>query len=231
MKIRIPYLILNLFLFGCATPKLRTEVKDSYPDIWWQPVPEEQVAEWEIPPQTARRSEGEVVLSKRTELGKFSNLQAIEFDFEGEHYGSVEGLWQALKYPENNSDERSKGPDVVWPYTRAQVMKLAGFEAKKAGDAASANMKKLGIKWVTYKGKKLNYSGSDAETVEHYDLIVRACRAKLAADPGLVRLLQSTGDLKFMSDHKQKADSPPSYRYHEIYMKLRAEQSLNLKQL
>lgn len=224
MKYRIPYLILNLFLFGCATSKIHTNAKDSFPDVWWQPVPEAQVAEWEIPPQSARREASEVVLSKRTELGRFSNLQAIEFDFEGEHYGSVEGLWQALKYPEDKNDERHQGPGVIWPFSRAQVMKMSGFEAKKAGDAASANMKKLGIKWVTYKGKKLNYSGSDAETSEHYDLIVRACRAKLAADPTLVRLLLNTGDLKFLSDHKQRADSPPAYRYHEIYMKLRSEQ-------
>lgn len=224
MKFRLPYLILNLFLFGCASPKLRTAVNDTYPDIWWQAVPEAQVAEWEIPPQSARREASEVVLSKRTELGKFSNLQAIEFEFEGERYGSVEGLWQALKYPEDKNDERNRmAPDVVWPYTRAQVMKLSGFEAKKAGDAASANMKKLGIKWVTYKGKKLNYSGTAEETVEHYDLIVRACRAKLAADPALVSLLLGTGELKFLSDHKQKADSPPAYKYHEIYMKLRSE--------
>lgn len=222
MKFRLPYLILNLLLFGCASQdKMRSVVVDSYPDIWWQPVTE--VAEWEIPPQSARREAAEVVLSKRTELGKFSNLQAIEFYFEGEHYGSVEGLWQALKYPENADDERSKSPDVAWPYTRAQVMKLSGFEAKKAGDAASANMKKLGIKWVTYKGKKLNYSGSDEETAEHYDLILRACRAKLAAEPALVKLLLQTGNLKFLSDHKQKADSPPAYKYHEIYMKLRTE--------
>lgn len=203
---------------------MRSVVADSYPDIWWQPVTD--VAEWEIPPQSARREAAEVVLSKRTELGKFSNLQAIEFDFEGEHYGSVEGLWQALKYPENADDERSAGQGVVWPYTRAQVMKLSGFEAKKAGDVASANMKKLGIKWVTYKGKKLNYSGSDEETAEHYDLILRACRAKLAAEPDLVKLLLQTGNLKFLSDHKQKADSPPAYKYHEIYMKLRTEHQL-----
>ena len=222
MKFRIPCLILNLLLFGCASQdKIRSNVNDSYPDIWWQPITD--AAEWEIPPQSARREAAEVVLSKRTELGKFSNLQAVEFDFEGEHYGSVEGLWQALKYPEDKNDERSHGPDVVWPFTRAQVMKLSGFEAKKAGDVASANMKKLAIKWVTYKGKKLNYSGSDVETAEHYDLILRACRAKLAADPALVQLLLKTGNLNFLSDHKQKADSPPSYRYHEIYMKLRKE--------
>lgn len=224
MKLRIPYLILNLLLFGCASQeKVKTLVNYAYPDIWWQAVPESQVAEWEIPPQNAKREAAEVVLSKRTELGQFSNLQAIEFDFEGEHYGSVEGLWQALKYPEDKNDERSQGPDVVWPYTRAQVMKLSGFEAKKAGDVASANMKKLGIKWVTYKGKKLNYSGSAEETAEHYGLILRACRAKLAAAPAIQRLLLQTGNLKFLSDHKQKADSPSAYKYHEIYMKLRTE--------
>lgn len=224
MKFRISYFIFNIFLLGCASgSKMMEASNDGFPDIWWQALPKDQIADWEIPPQAAKRELSQVVLSKRNDLGRFSNLQAIEFDFEGEHYGSVEGLWQALKYPENANDERFKNPDVVWPFTREQVMKLSGFEAKKAGDIASANMKKLDIKWVTYKGRRLAYSGSDQETAQHYDLILRACRAKLAADPGLADLLRRTKDLKFMADHKQKPDSPPSYRYHDIYMKLRAE--------
>lgn len=222
MKIQLFYILLNILLFGCVSDnKTSSHVEDGFPDIWWHEVSRDQLADWEIPPQAADRTKSEVVLSKRNELGQFSNLQAAQFYLDGDLYASVEGLWQSLKYPENNHDERLKDSSVLWPYTREQVMKLTGFEAKKAGDAASSNMKKLKIKWVTYKGKKINYS--DKDIAQHYELIVRACRAKLDSNPHLVDLLRRTKDLKFMSDHRQKPDSPPAYRYHEIYMRLRDE--------
>jgi len=82
-------------------------------------------------------------------------------------------------------------------------------------------MKTLGIKWLTYKGQKMIYNGADAEA--HYELILRACRAKLEQNPELTQLLLSTKNLTFFADHKQAPDSLPSYKYHEIYMKLRSE--------
>ncbi|AGH95780.1 NADAR family protein [Pseudobdellovibrio exovorus] len=222
MKTRSPkqiLLILSILLAGCVSGG-HSQIKDGYPDVWWQAVPEAELPSWEIPPQAADRSKGEVILSKRNELGQFSNLPASEFSLDGLKYASVEGLWQSLKYPESATDERAR-KDLVWPYTRAEVRALSGFEAKKAGDLANANMKKLGIKWVTYKGRKIEYNGRDQEV--HYELILNACRAKLRDNPELVRLLLSTGDLTFLADHRQKADSPPAYFYHEIYMRLRAE--------
>lgn len=220
MKVQLLFVLLNILLFGCVTG-VSAKQSDGFPDIWWQAVPEDQIADWEIPPQAADRLKSEVVLSKRNELGQFSNLQAAFFYLDGDYYASIEALWQSMKFPENKDDERLKDPTVVWPYSREQVMKFSGFEAKKAGDLANRNMKKLGITWVTYKGKKIDYIGKD--TSEHYDLILRACRAKLAANPQLVDLLHRTKNLTFMSDHKQRPDSPPAYRYHEIYMKLRKE--------
>ena len=47
---------------------------DGFPNIWWKEVPADQLPGWEIPPQAADRAKGEVVLSKRNELGQFSNL-------------------------------------------------------------------------------------------------------------------------------------------------------------
>jgi predicted NAD-dependent protein-ADP-ribosyltransferase YbiA (DUF1768 family) len=213
-------LLFTILLSGCVSVG-QVASQDGFPDLWWQPVPLDQVASWEIPPQTADRSKGEVVLSKRNELGQFSNLQAAEFTLDGDTYGSVEGLWQGMKYPEGPDDERLKDKSVQWPFTRAQVMQMSGFEAKHAGDAANANMKKLGIRWITYKGQKLESNGKDANA--HYELILSACRAKLAQHPELKQLLLSTKNLTFMADHKQAPDSLPSYKYHEIYMKLRAE--------
>lgn len=198
-----------------------TQNTDGYPDAWWKPVPEDQIKDWEIPPQAANRAAGEVVLSKRTELGDFSNLGKGGFTLDGVQYASVEGLWQGMKYPEGPNDERLKDPTVKWPYTRAQVYAMTGFEAKEAGNLANANMKKLGIKWVTYFGEKIEYNGSGKQ--RHYDIILNASRAKIAFNTDLKKLLLSTGNLKFMPDHKQAADSSPAYFYHDIYMKIREE--------
>ncbi len=213
------YFFMSLLIAGCihASPA----PTDSYPDVWWQPVPESDLKGWEIPPQAADRSKGEVILSKRNELGQFSNLAAAPFVMDGVKYASVEGLWQGMKYPENANDERLKDPSVVWPYTREQVYAMSDFESKAAGDLANANMKKLGIKWITYKGKKVEYNGSGVQ--RHYQIILKASRAKIAQNPNLKKLLLSTGDLKFFPDHTQQPNPNPAYLYHEIYMKIRSE--------
>lgn len=220
MKIISTSLFICFLTLGCVSGQ-KAVSSDTFPDAWWAPVPPDQVAGWEVPPQAADRSKGEVVLSKRNELGQFSNLQKGEFYLDNQLYGSVEGLWQGMKYPETKDDERLKDPSVVWPYTRQQVYMMSGFEAKKAGDLANANMKKLGIKWLTYKGEKIEYVGKDYE--KHYEIILRASHAKLDADCHLTALLKSTGKLKFMADHKQSPDSRPAYKYHEIYQKIRDE--------
>lgn len=214
---------ISVFLFlGCihASANDVSIGADGYPNIWWQEVPVAQLPGWEIPPQSADRSKGEVVLSKRNELGQFSNLGSAGFTLDGDSYGSVEGLWQGMKYPETPSDERIKD-GVTWAFTRAQVMAMKGFDAKHAGDLANANMKQLGIKWLTYHGEKIIYNGADSE--KHYQLILRACRAKLEQNSDLKNLLLSTKNLTFMADHKQAPDSLPSYKYNDIYIKLRAE--------
>lgn len=208
---------------GCVHAQTDNSVSvgpDGFPNVWWKEVPADQLPGWEVPPQSADRTKGEVVLSKRNELGQFSNLGPAGFVLDGQEYGSVEGLWQGMKYPETKEDERNK-EGIQWAYTRAQVFAMKGFEAKKAGDLANANMKQLGIRWLTYQGRKIVYNGEDAPF--HYELILRACRAKLDQNPELTKLLLSTKNLTFMADHKQAPDSLPSYKYHEIYMKLRAE--------
>jgi len=212
--------LFSTLLSSCAFASLSSSPAGQYPDEWWKPVPADQVAGWEVPPQAADRSKNEVVLSKRNELGQFSNLGAVGFRLDGEYYASVEGLWQAMKYPESNQDERANS-SVTWAFTRQQVMMMTGFEAKHAGDLANANMKKLGIKWVTYKGEKIEYNGVGQS--RHYELILQACREKVAQNPKLKELLLSTAPLTFLADHKQAPDTLPSYRYNEIYFKIRGE--------
>lgn len=219
MKNLFKYVTLGLSLIGCTSTSVK--FNDGFPDSWWVEIPKDQLAWWEIPPQAADRAKGEVILSKRTELGQFSNFPKFPFTLDRVKYESLEGFWQSLKYPEGPNDERLKDKSIKWELTREQVRNLSAFEAKKAGDAASENMKKLNIKWVSYKGKKIDYVGGDNKA--HYDLIVRATRAKLEAHPELLALLKSTRNLKLLPDHEQKADAPASYRYYDIYMKIRDE--------
>ncbi len=206
------------FIMGCAS--LGTmDSGFSYPSEWWKPVPANELASWEIPPQAANPDKNEVILSKRTELGILSNLANTPFTLDGQEYASVEALWQSLKYPESAEDPRLQNPDVKWDLTREQVMKLSGFEAKHAGDAANDNMKKLGLTWVTYQGEKFEPKTSGAQ--KHYDLIYRASVAKVEQNSKVKAILIKTGNLKLLPDHVQAADATPAYKFFEIYMKIR----------
>jgi hypothetical protein len=55
--------------------------------------------EWEVLPQEA--GPGEVILSKRHELGLLSNFAPTPFTFRGRRYASLEGFWQMMLYPES----------------------------------------------------------------------------------------------------------------------------------
>src|SRR5258708_1080065 len=90
-----------------------------YPARWWTPIPMDQKASWEILPQAAKP--GEVILSKRNELGILSNFAATPFTFRGQRYASVEGFWQMMLYPEGPTDPRATAPGISWPHTRAEV--------------------------------------------------------------------------------------------------------------
>ena len=129
MKSQVWILLFGLLLRGAEAAEL------GYPSEWWAPVPTNEAALWEVLPQAA--GPGEVILSKRTELGILSNFAPTPFSLDGEKYASVEGFWQMLKYPEGPGDERLRDPTVVWPHARAEVAAMVGFEAKAAGAAAN----------------------------------------------------------------------------------------------
>ena len=188
----------------------------NYPAAWWKPVPREQAAPWEILPQDA--GPGEVILSKRNELGLLSNFAATPFKFHGKKYASLEGFWQAMKYPEDADDPRAK---AEWKYTREQVAQLTGFDAKRAGDVGSDNMKKLGIDWVSFEGKRFEYRPKIPG--EQYRLIVEATRAKVEQNPEVRRVLLATGTLVLKPDHRQEVDAVAAWRYYDILMLIRAE--------
>ena len=190
-----------------------------YPAHWWKPAPKEGAPAWEILPQEA--GPGEVILSKRNELGLLSNFAATPFTYHGERYASLEGFWQMMKYPESADDPRATFPGLKWPHTRDQVAQLSGFDAKRAGDLASENMSKMGIDWVSFEVERFEFR--PAKPGRHYQLIVEATRAKVNQNPEVKRVLLATGDLVLKPDHHQPADAPAAWRYYEILMTIRAE--------
>jgi predicted NAD-dependent protein-ADP-ribosyltransferase YbiA (DUF1768 family) len=191
----------------------------AYPAHWWTPVSKEGAPDWEILPQEAQP--GEVILSKRNELGRLSNFAATPFEFRGQRYASLEGFWQMMKYPEGPDDPRAKFSGLEWKLVRADVAQLTAFEAKRAGDIGSRNMQKMRIDWITFEGKQIPYKPS--EPGEHYRLIVEATRAKVGQNPDVRRVLLSTGDLKLRPDHHQEKDAPAAWRYYDILMQIRDE--------
>lgn len=215
-----------LFIMGCRSPRAADSsareliaARKNYPACWWADIPEEDAQEWEILPQEARP--GEVILSKRNELGLLSNFAATPFTFRGTRYASLEGFWQMMKYPENDADPRTVFPGRQWAHTRDQVAQMTGFEAKKAGALAEQNMEKMGISWVTFEGKQIEYR-SPAQG-EHYELIGAATREKVRQNHEVKKVLLSTGDLILKPDHHQRPDAPPAWRYYDILTRIRAE--------
>lgn len=207
--------------FVVAATAIQTEIKRDprYPAHWWTPISDPNKPDWEILPQEA--GPGEVILSKRHELGLLSNFAGTPFTFHGKQYASLEGFWQMMLYPEGPDDPRAKTPNIVWKYTREQVSQMMAFEAKSAGTLAEQNMQKIGIDWVTFEGKRIKYRS--ANPGEHYRLILQATRAKVAQNPQVKNVLLATGDLVLKPDHYGEKNAPPEWRYYEILMKIRKE--------
>ncbi len=173
--IRGSVLLLFGYLASSALAEKLIERDSKYPAHWWTPVARSSAPRWEILPQEA--GPGEVILTKRNELGLLSNFAATPFEFRGKKYASIEGFWQMMKYPEGPEDEREKAENLEWKHTRDEVAEMTAWQAKRAGDAADANMKKLGIDWVTFEGKQMEYR--PGAPGEHYNLIVEATHEKV----------------------------------------------------
>jgi hypothetical protein len=215
---RIALIMLSAAMIGCQ-PAPQPQPPVRYPSHWWAPVSKDGAPDWEILPQEA--APGEVILSKRHELGLLSNFAATPFNFRGKRYASLEGFWQMMKYPEGDDDPRAKFPDLKWEYTRERVAQLVSFDAKKSGTLAEENMKKMGITWVTFECKQMEYRS--AEPGDHYHLIVAATREKVRQNPEVKRVLLATGDLILMPDHHQGPNPPPAWRYYDILTEIRKQ--------
>lgn len=218
--------LLAIFLCGCGAPKRATHTsaelltaRAHYPAHWWTSVPTNGAPAWEILPQAA--GPGEVILSKRNELGLLSNFAATPFTFHGKRYASLEGFWQMMKFPEGSDDPRATFPGIQWPYTREQVAQLTSFDAKHAGDVGEKNMQAMDIDWVTFEGKQFAYKPTTPG--EHYRLIVEATREKVRQNPDVKKVLLATGDLILKPDHHQEPDAPAAWHYFDILMQIRTE--------
>ncbi|MEZ0230624.1 MAG: NADAR family protein [Planctomycetota bacterium] len=198
----------------------------AFPASWFAPLPaSEKAASWEITPDKA--GPGEVILSKRTELGCFSNFAATPFELDGKRYASIEGLWQSLYYPEGDDDPRAKLEG--WKHKRADVEQMTAFTAKRAGDDAKKILEKAGTVWMSYRGHRFEPRGSEEDRKYHLDLIARATRAKIDQNPAARDLLVKTGDLVLRPDHHPSKDATPAHYYFEILMKIRADLRTKLR--
>src|SRR5687768_4140812 len=97
--------ILVMISLACST------MRSEYPSHWWTPVPPSEAQWWEVLPQAA--APGEVILSKRNELGLLSNFAHTPFEFRGRRYQSIEGLWQMMLFPEGPDDPRAQFPGLT----------------------------------------------------------------------------------------------------------------------
>ena len=216
---RILILFCLLGSFGLSSGQQPGARDPRYPAHWWTPIDDPKKPDWEILPQEA--GPGEVILSKRHELGLLSNFAPTPFIFHRKRYASLEGFWQAMRYPEGPNDPRAKFPGLEWKYTRDQVAAMTAFAAKHAGDLAGANMREMGIDWVSFEGRRFPYR--PAKPGRHYRLIVAATWAKVRQNPEVRRVLLSTGDLILKPDHHQEPNAPAAWRYYEILMQIRGQ--------
>lgn len=197
--------------------RINCKPRDQFPPQWWAVISDPNAPAWEILPQAAGPCE--VILSKRNELGILSNFAPTPFIYRGIRYPSMEGFWQSMKYPEGPEDERFKDPSIVWPFKREQVSQMTAFEAKRAGDIGSENMKKLEIDWVSFEKEKLPYKPPTPG--RHYQIIKEAMWEKLQQNNQVRVTLLATEDLILKPDHPQSPKDPAAWRYYDIWMEFR----------
>jgi len=191
-----------------------------YPAEWWKPV-DGKTPGWEVLPQSAKP--GEVILSKRNELGIFSNLAHSPFILDGVQYASIEGLWQGMKYPDLTLAEDSRTAVTGWSASRAEVFMMSSWDSKSAGNAANQMYADHGFKLINYFDHWFIYTDGLEGSQFHLELITRAIRAKITQNPEIKALLLRTAGLKLRPDHLMSEKVFPSFKYHAIVEGIREE--------
>lgn len=217
MKKSIFILLFSLLFLSCAHGTNQT----NYPTDWWKEIPRSEASGWEILPQDAVN--GEVILSKRTELGVFSNLGHSPFVLDNVKYNSIEGLWQGMKYPDAELSGDIRFNEKNWPHKREDVYLMSGWDSKSAGDLANKIYKANNFSTINYKDHQFNYNDRADGSKFHLELMTRAIREKINQNEAVKLLLLKTRGLILKPDHKMKEDTQASYKYHEILMQIREE--------
>ena len=126
-----------------------------------------------------------------------------------------------MKYPEGPSDPRATAKNVTWKFSRQEVAQMTAFEAKSAGKLGEENMKILGIDWVTFENRQMEYRFLGRG--DFYQIIQAAMLQKVLQNPAVKEVLLATGDLKLRPDHIQEPTAPAAWKYFDVWMELRAE--------
>ncbi len=203
--------------FSCLT----TAADNSYPQDWWKVVDQQSAPGWEILPQSAKV--GEVILSKRTELGVFSNLAHSPFILDGISYASIEGLWQGMKYPDTSLAEDNRNNILNWKHTREEVFQMYSWDSKSAGNWANQIYADNNLSMINYFDHWFIYTDGKEGSQFHLELITRAIRAKIEQNPEIKLLLLKTKGLRLKPDHQMSENVYPSFKYFEILEKIRDE--------
>ncbi len=112
-----------------------------YPEAVWGPEQRQELFQTES-------------TSATVDEGAVANPDTAPFTYRGKSYGSFDGFWHSLMYPEDSHDPRASYPGVQWKFKRSQVEKMTTADAHQAGALAKANMEKMKIDWITFEGRK-----------------------------------------------------------------------------
>lgn len=131
-------------------------------------------------------------------LQLISNLAHTPFVLDGHTYASIEGFWQGLKF-EGDGERR-------------RLAALWGHDAKLAGPKSKPGDR------IVYRERQVVVG-----TIEHWELMEAACRAKFTQHEGARSALISTHSRPLV--HRVPVDSRtiPGIIMGDIWMRIRAE--------
>lgn len=130
-----------------------------------------------------------------------SNFAPTPFQLWGERFGSVEGFWQGLKYPEGSAEQ-------------TRVFGLFAYEAKKAGRKAPAKPGDV----FTWRGRAYRVGSP-----EHWDLMRQALRAKFEQNAEARRALLATAGLRLTHVLPRDSKTIPGAVFAAMLEEIRAE--------
>jgi len=133
-----------------------------------------------------------------------SNFALAPFELWGERFASVEGFWQGLKFPEGSAEQK-------------RVFALSGYEAKRAGRRAPAGPGGA----FTWRSQTYRVG-----SLEHWDLMRQALRAKFEQNVEARRALMATVGLRLVHVLPRDSRTIPGAVFARMLEEIRAELGL-----